>query len=76
MHGFWMKNTLIPLDMIWIDSDLTVVDIQYAVPCESDPCTIYTPAKEAIYVLEVNGDKFDQNIIGKQINIYRIKQND
>ncbi|MDQ2766457.1 MAG: DUF192 domain-containing protein, partial [Gemmatimonadota bacterium] len=31
---FWMKNTLIPLDMIWIDADHRIVHIAHDVP----PC--------------------------------------
>ena len=43
-HTFWMKNTLIPLDMIRIDSGLNIVDIQTAQPCTSNVCSNYTPA--------------------------------
>ena len=53
---FWMKNTLIPLDLVYIDKNLKVVDIKYAVPCKEDPCTVYKSAKPAKYVLEVNGN--------------------
>lgn len=53
-HGFWMKNTLIPLDMIWIDEDQKIVDIQTAIPCGADPCTSYVPSWNATYVLEIN----------------------
>jgi hypothetical protein len=52
--GFWMKNTLISLDMIFIDSNNKIVDIMTAVPCEKEPCKSYTPKAEAKYVLEVN----------------------
>lgn len=54
-HSFWMKNTLIPLDMIWIDYAQRIVDIIPGVPpCKADPCPVYTPKGSALYVLEVN----------------------
>lgn len=53
MYNFWMKDTLVPLDMIWIDKDHKIVDIKSDVPpCKSDPCEIFVPAAEAQYVLE------------------------
>ena len=55
-YGFWMKNTLIPLDVVYIDEDLNIVDIIYAEPCKEDPCFIYKPKSDARYVLEVNGN--------------------
>ena len=54
IYNFWMKNTLIPLDMIWMDEDLRVVRILTAEPCREDPCKIYAPEVEAMYTLEVN----------------------
>ena len=54
-HSFWMKNTLIPLDMIWIDHYQKIVYIkENAAPCKIHPCEIYSPDKDALYVLEVN----------------------
>jgi len=52
---FWMKNTLIPLDIIFLDKDFTVVKIQNAVPCKEDPCAKYPSIKPAKFVLEING---------------------
>jgi len=38
-YPFWMKNTLIPLDMIWMDSAHHIVHIAHDVPpCKADPC--------------------------------------
>lgn len=55
IYSFWMKNTLLPLDMIWLDNDLRVVDIKSFVPvCRSYDCPSYTPVSQARYVLEVN----------------------
>ena len=53
LHGFWMKNTLIPLDAVWISSDLRVVDIKRMEPCLREPCPVYIPKGNAQYVLEI-----------------------
>lgn len=54
VRTFWMKNTKIPLDMIFISEDKKIIDIQEAEPCTEDPCTFYTSKEKAQYVLEVN----------------------
>jgi uncharacterized protein len=59
VYQFWMKDTLIPLDMIWIDKGGRVVYVQKdAQPCEAEPCAVYGPpagSAQALYVLEVAG---------------------
>ncbi|HNV23679.1 MAG TPA: DUF192 domain-containing protein [Candidatus Omnitrophota bacterium] len=56
LHAFWMKNTLIPLDIIWLDESRKIVSIAHqALPCLKDPCFVYYPQKSAKYVLEING---------------------
>ena len=55
--GFWMKNTLIPLDIIFIDSDLSVVDVQTMRPeheIAPDPLPTYYSAAPALYAIEIN----------------------
>ena len=53
-YPFWMKNTLIPLDILWLDTDGRVVSIARSVPpCRSDPCPTYPPDAEASYVVEL-----------------------
>ncbi len=53
-HSFWMKNTLIPLDIMWIDENQKIVHIEKAEPCKQEPCTSYKPPVNAKYVVEVN----------------------
>jgi uncharacterized protein len=55
IHPFWMKNTLIPLDMVWVSNESRIVHIASAVPCAADPCMHYTPRSPSSYVVEVNG---------------------
>lgn len=53
--GFWMKDTLIPLDIIFIDKDWKIVNIRHsAQPCTAEPCESYFSDSPVRYVLEVN----------------------
>ncbi|MBQ9554104.1 DUF192 domain-containing protein [bacterium] len=53
-HNFWMRNTLIPLDIIHIDSNHKVVDIISAPPCEEENCPIYKSEQQSQRSLEIN----------------------
>ena len=58
VQSFWMKNTRIALDMIWIDAAQKIVGIRENVPpCTADPCPSFAPdpAVPSRYVLEVAG---------------------
>ncbi len=56
-YPFWMKNTLIPLDIIWINENKEAVFVsENAQSClEESPCLSINPDKNAKYVLEING---------------------
>lgn len=57
-YRFWMKDTFIPLDMIWLDENRKIVYIEENVPpCQKDPCPSYGPSEQALYVLEVNAGR-------------------
>lgn len=52
-HAFWMKNTLIPLDMLFIAADGRIAGIHPdAVPLSTASVSVGRPSR---YVLEVNG---------------------
>lgn len=57
---FWMKNTRIPLDMVWLNREGTIVDLKTALPQPNTPdhqLTIYQNQTPAQYVLELNAYK-------------------
>lgn len=70
-HGIWMMNTSFPIDIIWIDKDLKIIDIaEDAQPCKFN-CPVYMPDEKALYVLEVNSGFTKKNKlqIGDSIDI-------
>ncbi|OMP30328.1 DUF192 domain-containing protein [Mangrovimonas sp. DI 80] len=57
-HSFYMKNTRIPLDIIFIDKDKTIINIQKnAKPFDETSLPSTAPAQ---YVLEINGGLSDE----------------
>jgi uncharacterized protein len=55
---FWMKDTLIPLSIAFVDGD-RVVSIREMVPCTGDPCPTYDAETSYTYALEANRGWFD-----------------
>ena len=51
--GFWMKNTLVPLTIVFFDSAGKRVRKLSMVPCRKDPCPIYDPGRRYRFALEL-----------------------
>jgi len=60
---FWMKNTLIPLDIMFIDENFVIQKIHNAVPCVTEPCELYASEVPVKYVFEINGNLAAENNI-------------
>ncbi len=50
--GFWMKDTLIPLDIAFFDADGLAVDRLRMEPCTADPCPTYNAAGPYRFAVE------------------------
>lgn len=66
---FWMKNTLIPLDMVFLDSQRRVVNIEKAYPPEpgtpDSKLERYRSEEPAKYVVELEMNRTEELGIGK-----------
>ena len=63
-HSFWMKEMRFPLDLVWIGSGCTVVDLTRNAPPPAPGQALnelpsYLPASPARYVLEINAGEAD-----------------
>jgi uncharacterized membrane protein (UPF0127 family) len=61
IHGIWMKDMHFPIDILWIDENLTLIGIEKNVDPLSYPKTFRPPAPVK-YVIETNihyADTFD-----------------
>lgn len=51
--SFWMKDTLIPLDLFFFDSGGRLLEVVEMTPCTSDPCPSYRSTAPVRWALEV-----------------------
>jgi uncharacterized membrane protein (UPF0127 family) len=51
--GFWMKNTLVPLTIVYFDTAGRRVRRMSMTPCRKDPCRVYDPERQYRYALEL-----------------------
>ena len=57
--AFWMKNTLIPLDVLWLDAEGRIVDVAEGMqPCETTPCPLYHPNHGSSFALEIAAGRY------------------
>ena len=57
--AFWMKNTLIPLDVLWLDAEGRIVDVAEGMqPCEATPCPLYHPDQASSFALEIAAGRY------------------
>jgi len=72
-HTFYMRNTLIPLDMIFIARDMTIAGIVENAEPKTE--TLRQVGKPSLYVLEVNGGwtRSHQVVPGAKVRFDRVK---
>lgn len=69
-YGFWMKDMLYPIDIVWLDSNWRIIHIEEAVTPQSFP-EVFKPMTPALYVIELPAHMTQQYAIdlGTLLNI-------
>jgi uncharacterized membrane protein (UPF0127 family) len=58
---FWMKDTLIPLSIAFVDERDRVIAVREMTPCASDPCPTYAASATYTTAIEANAGWFDDH---------------
>jgi uncharacterized protein len=58
---FWMKDTLIPLSIAFVDDEGHVVDLVDMQPCTSDACRTYRSDEPYVMAVEANAGWFEEH---------------
>ena len=77
-HGFWMYQTLIPLDIAYLDENDVIGNIRHMEPCDSSNgarCPSYPAEVEFVSAVEMNIGFFEANGIGTGDRLKLGKQN-
>ena len=60
-HSFWMKNMVIPLDILWLDRNKKIIHMETHVPpCKKYPCPSYVSPLPSLYVLELKAGSVER----------------
>jgi uncharacterized membrane protein (UPF0127 family) len=66
--GFWMKDTLIPLDIAFFEADGSFVDGFLMEPCTTTDCPTYRPSGPYRYALEVPAGRMPATVATLGLN--------
>ena len=58
--AFWMKDTLIPLSILFWQGDGRIIDILDMSPCRADPCPLYPASAPYVGAIEMNRGAFER----------------
>ena len=58
--AFWMKDTLIPLSILFWQGDGRIIDILDMSPCRTDPCPVYRASAPYVGAIEMNRGAFER----------------
>lgn len=74
--GFWMKDTLIGLDMVFLRNGKVVAVASNVPPCKIDPCPVYGPQTAVDQVIELRGGRAKELGIktGDRLNITTVQE--
>jgi len=73
--GFWMKNTRVPLTIVFFDSRGKQVRKLVMTPCRADPCRVYDPGRMYRYALELpEADPRPARTLGPLADLQRLVQ--
>ncbi|MGZ4125821.1 MAG: DUF192 domain-containing protein [Actinomycetota bacterium] len=61
---FWMKDTLVPLSIAFVDDGGRIVTIRDMPPCIADPCPSYGSRAPFVTAIEANRGWFDDHGVG------------
>lgn len=67
-YSFWMKDMEFPIDIIWLDENLRIINIEKNITPDTFPKK-FIPQRPAKYALEVNGGWSDKNKVKDGVNI-------
>ena len=58
--AFWMKDTLIPLSILFWQGGGRIIDILDMQPCRADPCPVYRASAPYVGAIEMNRGAFER----------------
>jgi uncharacterized membrane protein (UPF0127 family) len=71
--AFWMKNTLVPLTIVFFDRNGNRLRKLSMVPCKADPCPVYKPGRRYRFALELRAwDRRPAKRLGPLAEIRRL----
>jgi uncharacterized membrane protein (UPF0127 family) len=68
---FWMRDTLIPLDIAFIATDGSLLGVLTMEPCPADPCPTYGVDQESQWAIEVPAGDFADLPLDAKLDVGR-----